>query len=357
MVRLFGRDFTRRELLSYTSNLAQLGGIRPIELAAGRERGVRAFDVATGSGFEFTVLADRALDITRMAMRGVPMAHLTPSGQAHPAYYEAAGAGWLRTFPGGAVTTCGLAAAGAPCVDEGQALPLHGRVSALPVEELGYWGAWQGDDYGMHITGTLTEGVLFGTPLRLTRTLSATLGGTSVRIRDTVENIGGEPAPHMMLYHCNFGWPLLGPDSALVTNSRQVTPRDAAAAEGLLGWSTFQEPTPGYAEQCFYHDIPADNAGDVRVALLNPALGLGVGLRYHQKTLPRFIQWKQMGFGHYVLGLEPANCLVEGRDTERARGTLVVLQPGESRDYTLELTALDGAEAMEAFAAAIMMGG
>ncbi|OPZ83792.1 MAG: hypothetical protein BWY76_02117 [bacterium ADurb.Bin429] len=95
----------------------------------------------------------------------------------------------------------------------------------------------------------------------------------------------------------------------------------------------------------------------MRVALLNPALGLGVGLRYHQKTLPRFIQWKQMGFGHYVLGLEPANCLVEGRDKERARSTLVILQPGESRDYTLELTALDGAEAMEAFAAEIKIGG
>jgi hypothetical protein len=356
MVRLFGREFTRRELLSYTSNLAQLGGIRPVELAAGRERGVRAFDVATGTGFEFTVLADRALDLTRMTFRGLPMAHFTPSGQAHPAYYEEEGAGWLQTFPGGAMTTCGLAVVGASCTDEGKALPLHGRVSALPAEELGYWGEWQGDDYWMHITGTLTEGVIFGNPLRLTRKLSAKLGGNSVLIQDTVENLSGESTPHMMLYHCNFGWPLLSQDSQLVTNSRTVTPVTEIAAAGLGAWSTFEEPTPGYHEQVFYHAMAADNAGDVRVALLNPALGLGLGLRYHQKSLPRFVQWKQMGFSHYVLGLEPANCGVEGRDKERARGTLVVLQPGESRDYTLELTALDGAAAMEAFAAEIKLG-
>jgi hypothetical protein len=339
---------TRREVLSYTSNLGQIGGIRPIELAAGRERGVRGFDVITGSGFEFTVLADRALDITRMAFRGVPMAHLTPSGQAHPAYYEEDGAGWLQTFPGGAVTTCGLATAGASCVDEGKPLPLHGRISALPAEELGYWGEWRGDDYWMHITGTMTEGVLFGTPLRLTRKISAKLGGTSVLFQDTVENISGEPAPHMMLYHCNFGWPLLSPASRLSTGGGDVVvPRDVAG--DLTQWSTFQEPTPGYFEQVFYHDLPADTAGDARVALINPELKLGVGLRYHKQTLPRFVQWKQMGFGHYVLGLEPANCGVEGRDKERERGTLVMLQPGESRDYMLEITALDGVAAIEAF--------
>lgn len=352
MVRLFNREFTRRELLSYTSNLAQIGGIRPFELAAGRERGVRGFDVSTGTGFEFTVLADRALDITRMTFRGIPMAHLTPSGQAHPSYYEEGGIGWLQTFPGGAVTTCGLACAGAACVDEGKPLPLHGRISALPVEELGYWGEWQGDDYWLHITGAITEGVLFGAPLRLTRKITAKLGGNSVLFQDTVENISGESTPHMMLYHCNFGWPLLSPTSRLVAASNKpVSPRDSAG--DVTQWSTFQQPTPGYAEQVFYHDLPADNAGDVRVALINPELNLGLGLRYHQKTLPRFVQWKQMGFGHYVLGLEPANCGVEGRDKERARGTLVVLQPGESRHYTLELTALDGAAAIAEWEAKI----
>jgi len=358
MVKLFGREYTRRELQGFTGNMAQLGGIRPLELVAGRERGVRGFDVATGTGFEFTVLADRALDPTRASYKGRSLVYLSPAGQPHPAYYEPAGLGWLRTFPAGLITTCGLRHVGSPSEEEGEAFGLHGRISTLPAEELGYWGAWEGDDYWMHITGTVTEGVIFGNPLRLTRHLTAKLGGNSLRIEDTVENIGGSPTPHMMLYHCNFGFPLLSPSSELIANSKRVTPRDDVAAQGLMAYNTFEPPTPGYAEQVFYHEMTADNAGDVRVALVNPDLdnGLGIYVQYHQKHLPRFIQWKMMGYGSYVLGLEPANCFVEGRAKERERGNLLLLQPGEKLDYHIEIGVLDGREEIERCAAEIKLG-
>lgn len=349
MVQIGGREYTRKELLGYTGNLAQLGGIRPLELTAGRERGVRGFDVETGAGLEFTVLADRALDITRATFRGRSLVYLTPSGQVHPSYYDPQGLGWLRSFPAGLLTTCGLGHLGSPTVDAGEELGLHGRISNLPVEELGYWGEWVDDDYWMHITGAVTEGVIFGNTLRLTRHLSARLGSNSLHLEDTVENIGGQPAPHMMLYHCNFGFPLLSPRSELFTNSRRVAPRDEDAANELTAYNCFQPPTPGYAEQVFYHDMAADNDGNVQVALVNRELdgGLGIYLKYHQKHLPRFIQWKMMGYGSYVLGLEPANCLVEGRDKERARGTLQVLQPGEKVNYQLEIGVLDGCEKID----------
>ncbi len=43
------------------------------------------------------------------------------------------------------------------------------------------------------------------------------------------------------------------------------------------------------------------------------------------------------GIREYVVGMEPANCWVEGRDKERARGTLQFLEPGETREYHLEI--------------------
>jgi hypothetical protein len=46
-----------------------------------------------------------------------------------------------------------------------------------------------------------------------------------------------------------------------------------------------------------------------------------------------------MGHGAYVLGLEPANCGTEGRSKERARGTLQSLEPGESREFQVEIEA------------------
>jgi hypothetical protein len=53
------------------------------------------------------------------------------------------------------------------------------------------------------------------------------------------------------------------------------------------------------------------------------------------------------GEGTYVVGMEPANCLVEGRDKERERGTLQFLQPGERREYDLEIGVLTSIEMIE----------
>ena len=355
MAKLFGHHFTRQELLAYTGNLAQVGGIRPLEFAAGRERGVRGFDIITGTGLEITALSDRALDLTRATFRGRSLVYHSPYGQAHPAYYEAQGLGWLQTFPGGLLTTCGLRALGSPSSADGEEFGLHGRISNLPMDELGYWGEWQGDDYWMYLKGTVTEGAMFKSSLRMTRQLSAYLGGNSIVLEDTVENIGGEPTPHMMLYHCNFGFPLLAPDAQLVTNSRAVTSRDDSAAAGLADYAHFQAPTPGYAEQVFYHQMVADHAGDVRLALINRQLdgGLGIFMRYQQHSLPHFVQWKQMGHGGYVLGLEPANCHVGGRAAALAEGMLPFLQPGETRAYRVEIGVLDGAESIAEYERAI----
>jgi len=355
VVQLFGREWTRQEMQGYVGNLAQLGGIRPMELVAGRERGVRGFEVSTGAGLSFTVLADRALDITHASYHGQSLAFLTPGGQAHPAYYESQGPGWLQTFPGGLVTTCGLSYCGAPSREDGEEFGLHGRVSALPAAEVGYWHEWQGDECWCYIKGSLTEGALFSSPLHLTRQISTQLGSNCLALDDTVENLGGQPAPHMMLYHCNFGFPFLGPATQLVTSSRQVTPRDAHAASGVTAYGVFQQPEPGYAEQCFFHEMVADNAGQVRVALINPELagGLGIGLTYDKHSLPYFTEWKQMGYGSYVLGLEPGNCLVMGRAAERTAGRLRFLQPGESVSYHLEIAVLDSQPIIEEFVARI----
>ena len=89
----------------------------------------------------------------------------------------------------------------------------------------------------------------------------------------------------------------------------------------------------GYDEQVFYHDMQAGADGYVTVALVNRGYdggrGLGVYVRYRQAELPRFTQWKMVGAGEYVTGLEPANCGVEGRAKDRAEGLLQFLAPGE----------------------------
>jgi hypothetical protein len=56
-----------------------------------------------------------------------------------------------------------------------------------------------------------------------------------------------------------------------------------------------------------------------------------------------------MGVRNYVVGMEPANCSVLGRAAERQRGTLQFLEPGERREYHLEIGVLDSQEAIQRF--------
>jgi hypothetical protein len=357
VARLFGTSYTRDELLQHVGSVEQLAGVRLGELADGFERGVRVADVYTGSGLTFTVLLDRGMDIGQASFRGVPLAWRSATTAKAPSYFEPEGFGWLRGFHGGLVNTCGLSYFGAPSEDRGQALGLHGRASYTPASHVAYGGVWDGDTYELWCSGELREAVVFGENLVLKRRIRARLGESRLFIEDEVVNEGYAPAPHMMLYHVNFGFPVVSAESELLARSRAVHPRDEVAAPGLPDHRRFQPPTPGYAEQVFYHTLAADAGGSAQVALVNRAFdggrGLGGYLRFRLEELPRLVQWKMMGQGTYVCGLEPATHWVEGRAKERREGRLQELAPGEARRYRLEIGVLTSQEEIATFTAGL----
>lgn len=357
MVQLYGRQWTREELSRYVGSSPQCGGVRAVEVADGMGRGVRIAEFDTGSGFRFDVMIDRAMDIGIASYQGIPLAWNSNNGPRHPAYYDRDGEQWLRNFLGGLMCTCGMTYVGAPCVDEGEALGLHGRVSNLPAGNVWVDSGWRGDELELWARGKVRESALYGENLLLTRRVSANLGENKLTIRDTVANEGFQRTPHMMLYHCNFGFPLLDRGTELVAPSSRVAPRDEVAAPDTATHHLYAGPTEGYREQCYYHDMATDAEGFVTALLVNRALldgqGLGAYVRYRKAELPRFIQWKQVAVGTYVTGLEPANCYVEGRDVDRKRGILQYLEPGEQREYVVELGVVTGREAIDALAARI----
>jgi hypothetical protein len=80
------------------------------------------------------------------------------------------------------------------------------------------------------------------------------------------------------------------------------------------------------------------------VQIINPSFPLyegaakvQVSIHWSVDTLPNLVQWKMPGAGTHVLGIEPANCCVEGRHKEREQGTLIFLEPGETVKYELRL--------------------
>ena len=333
----------------YLGHPDQLGGIRHFELKSGKAKGVELYEVTTGGGLQYAVFKDRCLDLGWASFRGVNIAYLASPGVVHPAYFDPRDDGWLESFAGGLLATCGLASAGAPCVDAGQALGLHGRIGHVPAEEGGFETVEVPEGAGWRIHGRMREARFFGADLALVRDIRSPRGGNRILIHDRVENRGFAAQPFQLLYHINFGYPLLSEEAELVLPSRSVVPRDARAAAGLDTHLVLEPPQAGYVEQCFYHDLKTDPDGFAWVALINERLGFGVYERFRQATLPRFVQWKQMGQGTYVLGLEPGNCLPDGRASERANGNLRILAPGEAVELDLELGILDGPEAIRRF--------
>jgi hypothetical protein len=333
---------SQQEVLERVGHMDQLAGIKMIEASDGPARGSRMLQVWTGAGLSFQVAADRALDISACHYKGVSLAWSSSIGDVHPAYYEPEGAGWLRSFPGGLLVTCGLDHFGYPSSDDGEALGLHGRVSNLPARQVSYRTAWKGDEYELEVSGEVWQTRVFGENLVLRRRISTRLGANSIRIEDEVSNEGFAPHPHMILYHFNLGFPLLSEHARLQVEVEETVPRDADAEAGLADWMNFQPPTEGYRELVFRHVPVTDAAGRVQVELQNPALGMGLRWTYDSLSLPHLFQWKMMGQGMYVLGVEPANSSgMGGRAAARESGDLPYLGPGESRRYELELEVIE----------------
>ncbi|NEW85573.1 MAG: DUF4432 family protein, partial [Mariniphaga sp.] len=102
------KNLTKREMLKYAGDFSQLFGIKEYTLAGGKAKGVKAFDIKTGSGLEFTVLSDRCLDIAGLSFKGINCSYISKTGIVSPEFYDESGIGFLRSFNAGFLTTCGL---------------------------------------------------------------------------------------------------------------------------------------------------------------------------------------------------------------------------------------------------------
>ncbi|MGQ9631344.1 MAG: aldose 1-epimerase family protein [bacterium] len=353
MPKLYGKNYSKTELLKRVGDISQIAGVRRCNLAEGNERGVEALDFRTGSGFNFTVLPGRGMDISFAEYKGIPLAWISPCGQVAAPYFEPEGLGWLRSFYGGLLVTCGMTYAGAPCEDEGKSLGLHGRVSNIPAKNVAFDGRWEGEDYVLWARGKVAETAVFGENILLTREITAKFGENRLFLHDSVENRGFSSQPLMYLYHVNIGFPAVDEGSELISPTRRATPRDDDAKVEAELYHRFLPPTPGFRERVYYHDMEPDSEGNVRTAIVNRSFdggrGFGVYIRYLKKELPKFVEWKMNGEGTYVVGMEPSNCWVEGRRRERERGELEFLEPGRVREYHLEIGVLTSSAEIEEF--------
>lgn len=344
-------DLTQQHWHDKISHHAQWGGIETAVLDNGPGRGTRIAWVNTGAGLRYKVVLDRAMDIAEAFDQHYSLAWLSHTGVVPPDRFTDQGLGWLRNFGGGLLTTCGLSHVGGPEQDESGARGLHGLISNTPAEivSVGQPDPWAGQ-MDMHITGIIKQSTVFGPNLELRRTISSTLGQAVIRIHDEVVNRGNTLAPHMLLYHINFGWPLANEGTYILWQGRWHSPTPDGEQKMFKEGQDFRRCAPpqqahaGGGEDVAFIDVDADSEGNCRCGLHNISLGLAVGVTFRKAQLPWLTNWQHWALGEYVTGLEPGTHPPIGQARARADRTLIWLAPGARRSYDLTIQVLKNQE-------------
>ena len=338
------------------SNREQVGGIETSVLDNGPGRGTRIAWINTGTGLRYKVVFDRAIDIADAFFNQYSLAWLSHSGITAPQPFSDKGTDWLRTFGGGLLTTCGLSHVGGPEKDAFGERGLHGEISNTPaeIESIIQPDPANGKPY-MSITGIIKSTTIFGPSFELRRTISGKIGHASIIIHDEVMNRGNSPMPHMILYHCNFGWPLVDEGTDILWNGKWK-PRFEEIHNHIFNTKNdfHRCPAPmkehlGNGEDVGIIDINSDAEGKSVCGLYNSKINLALALRFQKKQLPWLINWQHWGQGEYVTGLEPSTHPLTGQAKAREDKTLLFLEPGEKRNYDLEIEVLFNEENINKF--------
>ncbi|MGD0556261.1 MAG: aldose 1-epimerase family protein [Streptosporangiaceae bacterium] len=339
------QDFRREVIERHAGDLAAAGGVRSVVLDDGIERGIRVLEFRTGGGLRFDVLVDRAMDIGLAEFDDISVGWRSATGFRHPGLHEVNdedGLSWLRSMSG-LLVTAGLdhTLFGGPVDGSSYAYPprdtvrhgLHGRIANIPARLTGYGERWTGGRCVLWAEGEVRQAAIFGEHLVLRRRIEADLGGTSIRLYDTVVNAGFDQTPHMFLYHVNVGWPLLEPGARFeATVSETPWCSDSVALQGA-SHTVIPEPQAGFVEQVYEHVLVPDSDGRVRVRVVNDRLGRRFELEYDPVAFPAFFQWLNLREGSYAVGLEPSTHHVAGDAAAREDGSMIWLSHGEERSY------------------------
>jgi hypothetical protein len=307
----------------------------------GLSRGVEMVTVDTGK-LRFMVLPTRGMSLWK-AWHGDNDEHIgwrSPiRGPVHPSFVpllEPSGLGWLDGFDE-LLVRCGLESNGAPDFDEAGRLkyPLHGRIGNKPAYKLTV--GLNGAQDELSVTGWVEETRFHFLKLRIKSTIKVKLGRATIDIEDEITNLSASPAECQLLYHVNFGEPLLDAGSQLLCPASEIVPRNDHAASGVSNWNSYTAETPGYEEQVYFAKLQASANGDSRALLKNAHGTRGVGMRFNVNQLPCFTVWKNTTASEdgFVTGIEPGTNFPNPRSFEGEQGRVVTLDGKSSTTFEL----------------------
>jgi hypothetical protein len=327
-------------------------------LHGGRQEGVDLVTLDNGK-LRITLIPTRGMSLLEVRSGDFRLGWDSPVKEVvHPQFVNLesrGGLGWLEGF-NELLVRCGLEFAGGPGRDEfidntgakaEMNLTLHGKIGNIPASEVEVV-VDRTTPHRIHVTGTVYERMFYGPKLALRTELSTVPGSNEFRIEDAVTNHGGAPQEFMLIYHTNFGAPLLDHGARVVAAAERVAPINDQAAKAIDGYTTYAGPTSGFIEQVYLLWPIADAAGRTGVLLRSAAGDRAASIHWSTRELPYLTLWKNTAAvaDGYVTGLEPGTDFPYNRKVERQAGRLSRLAPGETRRFTLDFGVHSGSTAV-----------
>ncbi len=331
-------------------------------LRGGEQEGVDIITINNGK-MKIVVIPTRGMGVHTVKSGDITLGWNSPVKQViHPKFinlHDRGGLGWLKGFNEW-MCRCGLESAGHPGEDQfinntgdtaKMNLTLHGKIANIPASQV-HVIIDKKPPYRIHVRGRVDERMFFGPKLELWADISTTPGSNTLRFDDLVTNHGHFPQEMQLIYHANYGPPILEKGSKFIAPTKRLTPFNANAAKAVATADTYLAPTPGFVEQVYCYYPLADKDGRVTVMLHNAAADKGIAMSYPISQLPYLTQWKNTAATKtgYVTGIEPGTGFPYNRKVERKFNRVPKVEPGKAKRFTLDVSILHGKDAINSTA-------
>lgn len=363
------RNFQRRDWelsdISVNFDSAAVWKVTLEELRGGKQEGVHVVTIETEK-LKIRVCPTRGMNVLDVVSGDVRLGWQSPVKEiVHPKFIRLSdrdGLGWLEGFNEWMVR-CGVEFAGHPGKDEfinntgdkaEMMLTLHGKIGNIPASEV-VVAIDKRPPNRVYVRGTVYERGFYGPKLKVVTEISTVPGSTTFRINDTVTNEGAFDQEFQLIYHGNFGAPLLEKGAKVKAAAKSVTPMNAHAGKAVKTYDTYAGPTKGFVEEVYLLEPIANDKGRSSVMLHNAAGDRGASVTWSVKQLPFLTIWKNTAATEsgYVTGLEPGTGYPFNRKVERKFGRVPKLKPGQTRNFTLDFGIHHGKESVDAAVAKI----
>ena len=316
-------------------------------LQGGKQEGVELITIDNGL-LKISIIPDRGMGIFDVQSGDIRLGWDSPVKEiVHPSYINLesrGGLGWLEGFNEWMVR-CGLEFAGHPGTDEfidntGSPatlnLTLHGKIQNIPASSYEVLIDPE-PPHRIRVRGIIYEKFFYGPKLKLVTEISTIPGSETFQISDLLTNEGAFAQEFQLIYHGNYGSSILEEGATIFAPARSVTPMNDHAAKSIDSWTTYQGPTPGFIEEVYLLEPQSDGESNTLALLTNADRTLATSVRWNLSELPYLTIWKNTAAQEdgYVTGIEPATGFPFNRKVERKYGRVPMIQPGETRSFTL----------------------